>query len=808
MSQPIGSLLWRSLRAYQVYGANTDVGKTIFSTILAKASKKRRPAENVWFLKPVSTGPLDEADDRHVSRFAQGVSTHCLHQFEKPISPHLAALSSAQETPSDSKVLRGIRDHFVECAQAGPGFAILETAGGVHSPGPSGASQADLYRPLRLPVVLIADSRLGGISSSISAYESLRIRGYDVASVMLFHDAVYQNDDYLRTYFDKQNIPSLSLPFPPERKESLLEDEKSLATYYEDVSSLPSMQDLLSRLDEQHENRINRLQSMPSRALECIWYPFTQHQLLSPERITTIDSASGDFFQTSTLPVKAIDNYTEDSSAPLLKPSFDGSASWWTQGLGHANPELVLAAAYAAGRYGHVMFAEAVHEPALSLAEMVLKYLNNPRMSRVFYTDNGSAGAEVAIKMGLRAARLRYGWSPSDNIEIIGLQGSYHGDTMGVMDCAEPSVYNEKVEWYQGRGFWFDYPKIKMANGSWVVEVPENLQQALGSGGVHSSLTDIFDVERREHGEEGQRYQQYIIDTLEKLQKQGRKFGALVMEPVILGAGGMLFADPLFQRMLVRVVRENPELFGTRSNETTTIEGTSNDWSGLPVIFDEVFTGFYRLGRASSSAFLGVHPDVSIHAKLLTGGVVPLCVTVASEPIFNAFDSAEKTDALLHGHSYTAHPIGCKVAEKSLQTMNELDKTGHWDVFKLDWIAPSNIEAESGDIKLHTEECPTGVWSVWSKDFVTSLSLHDKVRGVFAIGSVLAIELQDPSGGGYTSTASKELQSALMTGTLGDAGPRWDIHCRVLGNVLYLMASQMSTPETVREIEALVRASL
>ena len=89
----VGSALWRSLRAYQVYGANTDVGKTIASTILCKALRKQSANENICYIKPVSTGPQSEADDLHISRYAKGVLNKCLFQFDDAVSPHIAARS-------------------------------------------------------------------------------------------------------------------------------------------------------------------------------------------------------------------------------------------------------------------------------------------------------------------------------------------------------------------------------------------------------------------------------------------------------------------------------------------------------------------------------------------------------------------------------------------------------------------------------------------------------------------------------------------------------------------------------------------
>ncbi|CAL5868918.1 uncharacterized protein PFLUO_LOCUS3145 [Penicillium psychrofluorescens] len=783
---PVGAALWRSLRAHQVYGANTDVGKTIVSTVLCNAVQRQK--QQAAFLKPVSTGPLDDADDQHLKRFGAGTLTKCLYQFDEPVSPHIAA---RQKTiPRDDDLLASIHKTLTGWAQSDIDFALVETAGGVHSPGPNGNSQADLYRPLRLPIVLVADARLGGISCSISAYESLLLRGYDVQSVLLFRDDYYKNHEYLREFFNNKSIPLVPLPAPPARPfpqdvDSQKRDEEAMATYYQRVSQESDILRLLEDMSKRNTDRVQRLEEMADRAQDLIWYPFTQHQGMAAKDITVIDSAHDDYFQTFRSD-RTIANESE------LQPTFDGSASWWTQGLGHGNPELSLSAAYAAGRYGHVMFAGAVHEPALSLADKLLKTIGNPRFTKVFYTDNGSTGMEVAVKMGLRAACERYGWDASqEQISILGLKGSYHGDTIGVMDCSEPSTFNKKVEWYRGRGHWFDFPLVKMVQGKWKVEVPTSLQKELGSDVEFDSLGAVFDLDQRVNSDSGRRYRDYIYCTIEDLVKrQGMKFGALILEPVLLGAGGMLFCDPLFQRCLNEVVRDNPELF--TSNSVSPKQSPS--WSGLPVIFDEVFTGLYRLGRRSSASFLGVHADVAVNAKLLTGGLIPLCTTVASQEIFEAFSSPEKSDALLHGHSYTAHAVGCTVAVDSLRAMAQLDTDGSWDGYRADWGAKVQ-PPESGAVP--------NVWSVWSQGLLKDLSCAETVESVFALGTVLVIALRDVHGGGYTSTASKGLQQKLATG-----GDQFNVHSRVLGNVLYLMSSVTSKPQSLREMEALLRSAL
>lgn len=143
-----------------------------------------------------------------------------------------------------------------------------------------------------------------------------------------------------------------------------------------------------------------------------------------------------------------------------------------------------------------------------------------------------------------------------------------------------------------------------------------------------------------------------------------------------------------------------------------------------------MFTGLYRLGHATAASLIKVDPDISVHAKLLTGGLLPLCATLASESIFKTFLSADKVDGLLHGHSYTAHPVGCSVALASLKKFENLAKNDSaWSVFK---DASNNART----------------WSMWSADFIKEISTSTRVENVFALGSVLAISLKDHSGTG------------------------------------------------------------
>jgi dethiobiotin synthetase/adenosylmethionine--8-amino-7-oxononanoate aminotransferase len=426
--------------------------------------------------------------------------------------------------------------------------------------------------------------------------------------------------------------------------------------------------------------------------------------------VTVIDSAYSDFFnvhRTSSVP---------DNGTSMLSSEFDGSASWWTQTVGHANTALTLAAARASGRYGHVIFPKATHLPALKLAEKLVK--DGPGRgwaTRVFFSDNGSTGMEVALKMALRAFNVRRGAvGGKEELGVLGLKGSYHGDTIGAMDaCEESGVFT--CEWHNAKGYWFDPPTVAFRDGEVVISLPAAISSDHLTMKV-KSLSWVYDVPARLDSDLAGVYGAYITRALKSLEK---RVGALVLEPLVMGAGGMIFVDPLFQRVLIDIVRGGE--IGLRSE-------SSKEWSGLPVIFDEVFVGLYRLGMESTGPVLGVEPDISVNAKILTGGLVPMAVTLASESVFDAFLGEGKGEALLHGHSYTAHAVGCEVAGETLKMIEVLKGSDEWKMARERW----------GD---------EGVWSFWDPGFVEAVSRMEKVEEVMTLGCVLTVKVRDESGG-------------------------------------------------------------
>ena len=215
-------------------------------------------------------------------------------------------------------------------------------------------------------------------------------------------------------------------------------------------------------------------------------------------------------------------------------------------------------------------------------------------------------------------------------------------------------------------------------------------------------------------------YANYLAHTLDLLRAQGQQLAALILEPLVIGAGGMLFIDPLFQRVLVDVVRKQntdlmlellvigaggmpfvDPLFQRILMDVVRKQNTRpsrNAWSGVPVIFDEVLITLVSKAVVHS----GIDPDIAVYAKALTGGLVPLAVTLALNSIFEAFLTNKKADALLHGHSYTAHAIGCEVANKTLALV---EKVSLWMIHSPDW-------------------------SLWDPEFVNAISNLPQVREV------------------------------------------------------------------------------
>lgn len=746
---------------FQVYGSNTDIGKTLVSAGIVQSAVRNRSAAasggRVAYIKPLQTGTDDaqpegfQGDAAFVQRYAlknvhgdavNVLDASTLFSWKTPVSPHLAATLEGHTITDDALVaLLTAKLQAINADTKDPySLVLVETAGGVCSPSASMRFQADVYRGLRLPVVLIGDGKLGGISSTMSALESLLLRGYDVAALCLVEQEQLDNAAALEPRLSELGIPIFTMqPIPPQ--------PEPLDEWFADHEHV--FDTINASLQGFHRQRLDRFEHMHTRAEQVFWWPFTQHKKYGA--LSIIDSAHGDDF--------SILNRESNTLAPM----FDACASWWTQGIGHGNSKMATALAYTAARYGHVMFPENAHEPALQLSEKLLATVGKRWASRVYFSDDGSTAVEVALKMAFRKFvtdhDLDYSAFTAKEINetkkkklvVLAQANCYHGDTLGVMNIAEPSVYNEKQHpWYRPEGIFLKTPSLAIRDGEFVISLDKEINGGVGgsTGETFASMEDAFDLTRRS-ADVKETYRKYVASEIDAAEQRSGQdgidvlIGALLIEPVLIGAGGMVLVDPLFQRAVVEECRARK----------------------IPVIFDEVFSGWWRLGVQSGRDLLGVDPDIACYAKLLTGGVVPLAVTLASEEVFGTFFDDAKGEALLHGHSFTAHPIGCAAALTSLDMYSIFNK--------------SSDEAAGGKGSATT----TRIY--WNADLVKQLSQLSQVARTFAIGTVVGIELETSSAG-YASSEAQDLIKVLR---------KDEIYARALGNVVYMMCSPLTTTE-------------
>lgn len=677
--------------SFIVFGANTDVGKTCVSAAFAFAAKIADVSFN--YVKPLQTGVENsfEGDAAIIKTCAKKNSQiETLFSWPKPVSPHLASQGEVHSQTVLSQ-LEQFLNNVTRANSKKPSLTLIETAGGPASPSTDDTLQGHLYRNLNIPAVLVGDNKLGGISTTITAYAFLKACGYRVEAIVIFNSAL-ENHKAIQ-----KSIPDCQLYVLP-----ALDVAETTACWAARIQNLVAP--IFENLMTSQLKRAQQAQQMTLSAKQKIWWPFTQHSNVTDVRF--IDAAFGDYFHTAEC------------------KHFDAIGSWWTMGLKHGDIGLSNALAHAASRYGHVLFPEQVHQPAIQLAEKLLDTAGKGWARKVFYSDNGSTSIEVALKMAFRyresQTQRRIAW------KVVGLSDSYHGDTLAAMDASSPNAFKQFESWYKPRGVWLNAPTLSYQGGVLSVTEHHNVQ--------FQNLNEAFQSQRRQSA----LAQIYFKEIDEKLKNDTENFGALLIEPLVHGSGGMVLIDPLFQVMLILWCRENQ----------------------IPVIFDEVFVGLWRLGVPSANSLLGEKPDIACYAKLLTGGVLPLAATLATSEVFQSFLGDSKAQALLHGHSFTAHPIGCAAGTYAMQQYEQTFVTSRIDDY-------------------------------WDESLVREFSNLNFVKRVTAIGSICAVEFKSTDNKGYMSNAMNNfLVFARNKG----------FSFRPLGNVIYFVVSPLKTKQECTQL--------
>jgi adenosylmethionine---8-amino-7-oxononanoate aminotransferase len=272
----------------------------------------------------------------------------------------------------------------------------------------------------------------------------------------------------------------------------------------------------------------------------------------------------------------------------------DGIASWWTACHGYNHPHIRAAVERQLATMPHVMLGGLAHEPALTLARRLAALLPGD-LDRVFFSDSGSVAVEVAMKMAVQYWLNR---GVRNRTQFVAFRGGYHGDTTGAMAVSDDAGMH----------------------GTFRGLLPEQLIADLPTDDAHADA----------------------LVTL--LERSADRIAGIIVEPLVQGAGGMLFHDAAVLRRL-RAIADRYDLL---------------------LIFDEIFTGFGRTGAMFACEEAGVVPDIITIGKALTGGTLPLAATVARRKVFDAFWSDDPKHALMHGPTFMANALACAAANASL----------------------------------------------------------------------------------------------------------------------------------------------
>ncbi len=369
----------------------------------------------------------------------------------------------------------------------------------------------------------------------------------------------------------------------------------------------------------------------------------------------------------------------------------DGISSWWVNVLGHAHPGIAKAIYEQALKLEHVIFAGFTHDPAEQVAEKVTSLLP-AHLKRVFFSDNGSTAVEVALKMAYQYWINR----GEKRSTFICFGGSYHGDTIGAMSLGERSLFNRLFDSLLFSVDFVPYP---------------------------STFPRDEEIDAKE---------QRILALIEEKLSIDPKI-AVVIEPLVQGVGGMQMCRPQFLQKLQNLVHAYDTL----------------------LIYDEVMTGFGRTGEWFACVKSCTQPDIVCLAKGLTGGFLPLALTVCSEEIFDAFYSEDACKTFYHGHSYTANPLGCAAACATIDLLKE------------------NPECFRGMEGRH-------------KRFLSELSQHPMLKRVRTCGTIVAMDISTEQDDGYLNKIGKAFKEQCL-----DKG----VLIRPLGNVVYLMPPYCITDE-------------
>lgn len=405
------------------------------------------------------------------------------------------------------------------------------------------------------------------------------------------------------------------------------------------------------------------------------------------------------FTQEATAPlniniVKGKDAYLWDENG---KQYLDLVSSWWTNCHGHSNEKIANAIHKQALELEHLIFANLTHKPACDLVKKLQNFIHT-NLCKYFFSDNGSTAIEIALKM-----TYQFWQNKGDNNRtlFITMEGNYHGDTVGTMSLGKSTDFYTPFERLLFKVKNIPYPE------TWMNDVNINVKE-------ENALKFAKDLLEKEH----------------------KNISAFFLESLIQGASGMRIIRPEFVNKICKLFQDYQ----------------------IPVIFDEVMTGFGRTGTMFSYEQTNIIPDILCLSKALTGGALPLALTITTEKIYNEFYSENAEKTFLHGHSYTANPLACVAGLTSLELFEENNV--------LNKIAKIN--------QIHKEE-------------LEKLKQYDFLEKFRTIGLISAFNIKNDKG--YGSDFSNNLKKEFF-----EAG----LILRPLGNIIYLLPPYCISEDDLR----------
>src|SRR5499427_2913366 len=401
-----------------------------------------------------------------------------------------------------------------------------------------------------------------------------------------------------------------------------------------------------------------------------IWHPFSNSALDLPP--LQVERAEGVYL------------HTRDG-----KRFLDAISSWWVNLHGHANPRIAAAIAEQARKLEHVILAGFTQDAAEELAARLRKWVA-PDLTHMFFSDDGSTAVEVALKLAVQHFQ---NLSRTEKCEIVALEHGYHGDTAGAMSVSDESPFTEPFRLMR-------YP-VHRVHSAYCYRCPVGLKR------------ESCHIE--------------CVQQLEALlADRGTQIAAVIVEPLLQGAGGMI-VHPVEFLEKVRALCSRHEVL---------------------LIGDEVLTGFGRTGKMFACDLAGVVPDLLCLSKGITGGFLPMGVTLCTDRVETAFRNEDRQHTFYHGHSYTRNAITCAAANASLQIFEDEPVFG-----RIAAIA-----------RIHSEQ-------------LAELHEFSVVGDTRQIGSIGALELRAEDAGYLSAMRPKLYQFFLERGVL----------LRPLGNVVYVL---------------------